>query len=256
MMMLCRQSEKLEPLGEIVGKLGDHEPGAVGVKILAGEATSADTVLELFDEVLRPASSEMVFEDTRANSFSIGDNRRIEKFTNHTLVSFVVGGSFDDHTESLGPTDGTIGELGPFSVLLPWVGLPGIFENGFDGIAKGRSEPGRDRELEGFFQEIGDHLAAIEAGIESKSDATNGGNTGEALGDKAGGVMGTGSVTRAKSHSYQEPGLRPEAKERMESVDFGVAVSGSFFEVSVDLKDGAIEIEGDGLVAADDGCAL
>lgn len=256
MMVFRRQSEQLEPLGEIVGELGDHEPGAVGVKILAGEASSADTVFELLDEVLRPASSEVVFEDARSDSFSVGDDGRIEIFTDHALAAFVVGGSLDDHTEGFGPTHGPIGKLGPLGLRLPWVGFPGIFRSGFNGFAKGRSEHGRDRELQGFFQEIGGYLAAIEAGIESKSDATNGGNTGEALGDEAGGFMGAGSVPRAESHSHQDPGLRPEAKERMKSFDLGVAVPGSFFEVSVDLKDGAIEIEGDGLVAADDGRAF
>jgi len=256
MMMFCRQCEQLEPLGEIVRELGDHKPRPVGVKVLAGEATSADAIFELFDEVLRSTSSEVMFENARSNTFSIGDGGRVEILPDDALAAFIEGDSLDDHAEGLGPTGRSIGELGPLGFRFPGVWFPGVFGSGFDGIAKARSEPGRDREFQGFFQKIGHHFPAIEAGIETKSNATNGGKTREALGDKARGFMSAGFVSRAESHSHQEPGLRPEAKKGMKSFDFGVAISGAFFEVSVDLKDGAVEIEGDGFIAPDDGRAF
>lgn len=59
-------------------------------------------------------------------------------------------------------------------------------------------------------------------------------------------------VSGTKSHADEKPHLRPEAQERMQSLDPRISVSGALLEIAEDLDDGAVEIKGDGLPSTDE----
>lgn len=245
------QHEEFECLGEVISELGDHEPGPVGIEPLAGKAAGTETVLELFDVILGTASGEMVFKDARSGAPPVGNDRDVEELAEEPLAALIKGCPLDDQAKGFWPLLGLVGELGPLGLFFPGIGLPVLLGNGLDGPAEGGSKEGRDGEVQSLFSEIGDDIPAVETGIEAKAKpAVIGGQAREALPQEAVGALGAGLVAAAKSHAHQQPCFGPEAQQRMESFDGRVGVSGAFFEVAVDLKNGAVEVECDGLIAA------
>ena len=245
------QHEELESLGKVVGELGDHEPGPVGIEPLAGKVAGTETVLELFDVVLGTAPGEVVFEDARSGAPTIGNDRDVEELAEEPLVALIQGGSLDDQAKGFGPLLRLIGELGPFGRFFPGIGLPALVGNGLDGPAEGGCEEGRDGEVQSLFHEIGDDTAAVETGIEAKAKpAMIGGNTRETLSQETRSSLGAGLIAATKSHADQQPCFGPEAQQRMVSFDGRVGVSSPFFEVAIDLENGAVEVERDGMITA------
>ena len=246
-----REHEELESLGKVVGELRDHKPRPVGIKPLAGKVAGTETVLELFDVVLGAAPSEMVFKDARSSAPSVGNDRGVKELADEPLAALIKGCSLNDQAKGFRPLLRLVGELGPFRLFFPGIGLPALVGDDLDGPAEGGREEGRDREVQGFFNEIRDDIPAIETGIEAKTKtAVIGGHTREALSQKARGALSAGLVAATKSHAHQQPRFGPEAQQRMESFDRCVCVSSPFFEVAVDLEDGAVEVERDGQITA------
>jgi len=251
MLFFGRQDEQFEPLGEVVGNLSDHEPGPVGVEALAREKASAEAVFELLDVVLGSTAGEVMSEDTRRGAAAVGDDGAVEELTDDALLTLIEGASLDDHPKGLGPTDGSIGDLGPLGAVFPGIGMPAFFRNGVYGRAKGRREFCRDGELKGSLDEIHDNIPSIEAGIHAQVDHPAFRQAREAFTKKALRPLSAGLVPRTESHTEEESLLRPEAKQRVQTLDLGVPVSRAFLEVAVDGEDGAIEIEGDGDITPD-----
>ena len=250
-MFLSRQHEELERLGKVVSKLRSHEPRPVGIEPLAGKVTGTETVLELFDVVLRSTPGEVVFENARSCSSSIGNDRDVEELANEPLATLVQGRSLYDQAKGFRPLLWLIGELGPFGLFFPGIGVPALVGNRLDGPSEGGSEKGRDGEVQGLFHEIRDDIAAVKTGIEAKAKtAVIGGNTREALSEETRSPVGAGLVAATKSHADQQACLGPETQQRMVSFDGCVCVSSSFFEIAVDLEDGTVEVEGYGLITA------
>jgi len=248
-MFSCRQNEKFEELGEVIGELRDHQPCPVGDEAPAGQMAGADAVLELLDVVLGASSGKMMFENAAACSPSVGDHRGVEKLSDDSLGAFVEGRSLDDHPECRRPTMRPVRELRPFGIFLPGIRAPSVSRKVLDGVAKGRSELCRDRELQSFFEETLHNLPAVEPGIKANADETITGQAGETLGDKAGRFMRSVLVSGAKSHADEKSRLRPEAQKRMQPLDPRIPVAGSLLEIAEDLNDGAVEIKGDGLLS-------
>lgn len=251
MVFSSRQYEELESLGKVVSELGNYEPRPVGIEPLAGKVTGTETVLELFDVVLGATPGEVVFEDARSSSSSVGNDRDVEELADEPLAALIKGCPLNDQAKGFRPLLRLVGELGPFGLFFPGIGLPLLVGNGLDGPAEGGSKEGRDGEVQGLFNKIRDDIPAVETGIEAKAKpAVIGRHPREALSQKTGGTLGAGLVAATKSHAYQQPRLGPEAQQWMVSFDGRVCVSSPFFEIAVDLEDGAVEIERNGLITA------
>ena len=242
---LGRQGEEFEPLSEVIGELGDHEPRPIGGEVVTWQGSSSQTVLELLYVVLSSSSAEVMLDETAACAPTVGEDGIVAKVADHALVAFVVRDSLDDHAECSGPVFGVVRELTPVSVFFPGIGFPLIRGNRFNCPIEGGCELSGDGEVNVFGQEIGDYLFVVEAGVHAHAYAATSRQTRQATGDEAPGLVIAVPVSGSELDADEESVLRPEAQQWMESPDALVAVAGTLFEEAVDLEDGAVKVQCD-----------